>query len=61
MPVSWESRRRGGAFSAGLGAVQQAIKIDESMTEAHALLGMFRKELGDDWTGARAAMARAWN
>jgi TolB-like protein/Tfp pilus assembly protein PilF len=47
------------AFSAGLQAVQRAIAINESMAEAHALLGMFRKELDYDWPGVRAAMARA--
>jgi TolB-like protein/Tfp pilus assembly protein PilF len=47
------------AFSAGVFPALRAIEIDNTLAEAHALLGMFRKELDYNWPEVQREMARA--
>ncbi|MBZ5613731.1 MAG: winged helix-turn-helix domain-containing protein [Acidobacteriia bacterium] len=47
------------AFSAGVFPALRAIEIDNSLAEAHALLGVFRKELDYNWPEVQREMARA--
>ncbi len=47
------------AFSAGVFSALRAIEIDNTLAEAHALLGMFRKELDYNWPEVRREMTRA--
>ncbi len=47
------------AFAAGLGASLRAVEIDDSLAEAHAMLGQFRKELDYNWAEVEREMTRA--
>ena len=47
------------AFSAGVFRALRALEIDGTLGEAHALLGVFRKELDYDWPEVQREMAIA--
>ncbi len=47
------------AFSAGVWSAMRAIEIDDTLAEAHTLLGMFRKELDYNWPEVHREMGRA--
>ncbi len=47
------------AFSAGVFCALRAIEIDDTLAEAHSMLGTFRKELDYDWPEVQREMAQA--
>jgi len=46
-------------FSLGILAALRALEIDDRLAEAHAILGMFRKELDYNWPEVEREMKRA--
>jgi len=47
------------AFSTGVWSALRAIEIDDTLAEAHTLLGMFRKELDYNWPEVHREFGRA--